>query len=259
VRDLVINGNSWLRAVTVVALGEVSAQYGEVKRLILDDPKIPLKPLNACQRALAPDVVVILLRGAFRSHEPDVRIAAQAAMRLIRGIDVLDSLRQNEETTTVLATIERMIYLKRIIFFQSLSVDQLSALANVCEERIFKKDEVLFRQHQPGGVVYVVISGMVEVGLQADDKGAFVRLASFGSSSVFGEMSLFDNGSRSADAIAREETLTLTLRREPFLALTRQYPDMSIQLMMALSQRLRVANSAIAELRSTVRERMPDV
>jgi HEAT repeat protein len=260
VRDLIIHGTTWLRAVTVVALGEMSAQYGEVKRLILEDPKIPLKPLNACQRSLDPQVVSVLLRGAFASHEADVRIAAQAALRLIRGINVLESKQQLQtEDTNVLATIERMIYLKRIVFFQSLSVEQLSALANICEERVFKKDEVLFRQHQPGGILFIVISGAVDVGLQRDEKAEFVRLATFGANTVFGEMSLFDNGTRSADAIAREETLTLTLRREPFLALTRQYPDMSVQLITALSQRLRVANSNIAELRSTVRERMPDI
>jgi len=61
-------------------------------------------------------------------------------------------------------------------------------------------------------------------------------------------MTLFDKGPRSAAAVAIQDTLTLRLRREPLIALARQYPDLSLELIHVLSQRLREANDRITQL-----------
>jgi CRP-like cAMP-binding protein len=61
-------------------------------------------------------------------------------------------------------------------------------------------------------------------------------------------MSLFDQGPRSAAAIAIQDTLMLRLRREPLLELVRCHPDLSLGLIDVLSQRLRTANDRIAQL-----------
>jgi CRP-like cAMP-binding protein len=78
-----------------------------------------------------------------------------------------------------------------------------------------------------------------------------VRLSNLDAHSYFGEMTLFDNSPRSATAIALQDTLTLRLRREPLIALSRQYPDLSLELINVLSQRLREANDQIAQLTRT--------
>jgi CRP-like cAMP-binding protein len=193
---------------------------------------------------------------ALSSKNPDVQRTARAAMRLIRGETVFDTLAQLEdkENRTVLSIIERMIYLKRVVFFQSLSVEQLKALATICDEKVLKKGEQVFKEGDEGGSLYIIVTGRVEVGLKNKDTGAFMMLAAYEANTAFGEMSLFDGQPRSADAIAREDTLTLTVRREPFLTLTRQYPDLSVYLITTLSDRLRHANEQIARLNNTMRE-----
>jgi CRP-like cAMP-binding protein len=60
-------------------------------------------------------------------------------------------------------------------------------------------------------------------------------------------MNLFDNSPRTASAIAIQDTLTLRLRREPLIALARQHPNLSLELINVLSARLREAQDAIAE------------
>lgn len=252
-RELASGSDSWLRAVAVMALGEIGADTPQVRRYILEDTRIPLKDLDLCQRAVPPELVAVLVRGAFASHDADVRRAAHAALRLIRGQDMLEALQDHGEND-MLATIERMIYLKRISYFASLSVSQLKAIATICDEKLFRKDTVIFHQNDPGGALYIVLSGTVEIGLQGKQSEGFIRLATYTAGSTFGEMSLFDNSPRSAQAIAHEDTLTLLLRREPFVALARQYPDLSLQVMTTLSQRLRHANTQIAELSSTLRQ-----
>jgi len=60
----------------------------------------------------------------------------------------------------------------------------------------------------------------------------------------------------SSAAIAIEKTLTLKLRREPVIALARQYPDLALELIGVLSDRLREAHERIAELTRTEPEKL---
>jgi hypothetical protein len=256
-QDLATHGDSWLQAFTVFALGELSANYAEVRNLLLSHHVSQKTPLNACQKALEPAFITLLLRGALSSPEPEIRVAAFAAVRMIQNQDIREAL-NSEIESTMLATIERMIYLKRVSLFQNFTIEQLRALANICDEQVFKRDTVLFRQSDPGGILFVVVGGRVEVGLRGED-GEFMRLATYGPASAFGEMSLFDHSLRSAEAVAVDDTLTLTIRREPFLALMRRYPDVSVELMSVLSHRLRDANSRLAEFRTAHSRQAPDV
>lgn len=258
-RELATGADTWLRAVSVMALGEVAADNNNIRRVILGDDTIPRAKtgqLSPCQKHINPDITAVTVRTALSSKNLDVRRTARAAMRLIRGETIFDTLAQLEdkESPTVLSIIERMIYLKRVAFFQSLSVEQLKALATICDEKVLKKSQQIFKEGDDGGALYIVVTGRVEVGLMNKEQDTFTMLAAYEANTAFGEMSLFDSQPRSADAKATEDTLTLTVSREPFLALTRQYPDLSVHLITTLSDRLRHANEQIARLNNTMRE-----
>ena len=131
-----------------------------------------------------------------------------------------------------------------------MTIHQLTVLANVCEEQIFNEDTRIFNQGDSGGTLYVVVNGRVGIE-QEKRKGSFARLATIEAHSYFGETNLFDNSPHTASAIALQDTLTLRLRREPLIALARQHPDLSLELINVLSQRLRDANDRVAELTRT--------
>jgi len=150
----------------------------------------------------------------------------------------------------MLSAIDKIIFLKEVPFFQGMTVDQLRILANVCEEEFFSADTRLFNEGDPGGALYVVVSGRVGIE-QEKRKGSFARLATLESHAYFGETDFFDNSNRTISAIAVRDTLTLRLNREPLIALTRQYPDLSLELINVLSTRLREANQRIGELTRT--------
>lgn len=177
----------------------------------------------------------------------EVRLAARAAKRMISGASVTDLVHEED---ILLSAIEKIIFLKEVPFFQGMTVDQLRVLANVCEEEYFEEDARIFNQGDSGGALYVVVSGRVALE-QEKRKGSFARLGTVEAHSYFGEMNLFDDSPRSSAAVAVQDTLTLRLRREPLIALARQYPDLSLELINVLSQRLREANSRIAELTRT--------
>ncbi|MEM7033601.1 MAG: cyclic nucleotide-binding domain-containing protein [Chloroflexota bacterium] len=193
-----------------------------------------------------PDIET-MLEDSLADPVEDVRLAARAASRmLIVSINHADSIQEG----ALLSTIEKIIFLKEVPFFQGMTVDQLRVLATVCEEELFDEDTRIFHEGDPGGALYVVVSGSVGIE-QEKRKGSFARLATIESHSYFGEMDLFDNSPRSASAITLQDTLILRIRREPLIALARQYPDLSLELINILSDRLRAANDRIADLTRT--------
>ncbi len=188
-----------------------------------------------------------MIEAAFADSHIDVRLAARAAKRIMAGSYIISVI---QEEGLLLSAIEKIIFLKEVPFFQGMTIDQLKVLANVCEEQLFEEDARIFNAGDPGGALYVVVSGRVGIE-QEKRKGSFARLATIEAHSYFGEMNLFDNSPRSDAAIALQDTLTLRLRREPLIALARQYPDLSLELINVLSQRLREANDRVADLTRT--------
>jgi hypothetical protein len=188
-----------------------------------------------------------LIDTAFADPFIDVRLAARAAKQMMAGVYITNLV---QEEGILLSTIEKIIFLKEVPFFAGMTVDQLKVLATVCEEELFEEDTRIFNEGDAGGALYVVVSGRVAIE-QEKRKGSFARLATIEAHSYFGEMNLFDNSPRSATAIALQDTLTLRLRREPLIVLARQYPDLSLELIKVLSQRLRDSNDRIADLTRT--------
>jgi CRP-like cAMP-binding protein len=151
----------------------------------------------------------------------------------------------------MLSAIEKMIFLKEVPFFAELNIEELKIMGGLCEEAFFESNAVIFREGEPGGALYVVVSGRVAIERESQShrEGAEpARLAVLGSHAFFGEMTLFDNSPRSADAVAVVDTLLLKLRREPVIMLARQNPEVSLSLLVGLSQRLHQTSQRIAEL-----------
>lgn len=158
----------------------------------------------------------------------------------------------------MLSNLEKVILLKEAPFFQGMTLEQLRILANVCEEGFFPAGSSLFCVGDPGGTLYVVVSG--RVGIEVEKRKGFIaRLATMEALSYFGETEFFDNHSRTNSAIAVQDTLVLYLRRDPLIALTRQYPELSLELINVLALRLREANERIAELTRSRPQQLQDL
>ncbi|MBN1888042.1 MAG: HEAT repeat domain-containing protein [Thermoflexales bacterium] len=278
----------WLRTITAFALGELGAALADAKadvELKLEKRRRPPADLfgalagdEAEDKAeakaeleaetkelrpkppFAPADIEAMLTASLLDPVEDVRLAAQMARQVMDAgsldarFQSIKDLKQNQREDNLLSPIEKIIFLKEIDFFQGMTVDQLRALANVCEEELVEKDARIFNEGDPGGVLYVVVNG--KVGIELEKRaGSFARLTDVGAHACFGEMSLFDNSPRSASAMAIQDTLVLKLRREPLIALARQNPELSLELINVLSRRLREANELIAErTRSRPRE-----
>ena len=71
-----------------------------------------------------------------------MRGAASALARMV-GKET-DKPSECELMTVILSVLERIIFLKQVTFFQSMTIDQLKALASICEEEFIPKNITIF-------------------------------------------------------------------------------------------------------------------
>ncbi len=148
----------------------------------------------------------------------------------------------------MLTTIEKVIFLKQVSFFQEMTINQLRTLASISEEVSYEEGHKILAEGEHGDALHVVVSGRVAIQRQVKEQGslAITRLNTLRSRDYFAEMSIFDNQAHDADAIALEPTTLLLVRQRPLVALIKHQPQLSLSLLKVLSQRLRRANSLIA-------------
>jgi uncharacterized membrane protein len=103
-----------------------------------------------------------------------------------------------------------------------------------------------------------------------DNTGSKIVLALCGPGEVFGELSLFDGGARTATATPIEDSDLLMLDREDLLSFLRKYPDAALDLLTMMGQRIRATDEILRRraarnineemaIRSTTIEKMADV
>jgi len=85
--------------------------------------------------------------------------------------------------------------------FAELNAEQLERLVSIGELRGYKRGESIFNQGEEGAHFFVICKGAVRVSRTVPGIGE-EAMAVLKEGSVFGEMSVFDDSPRSADAIA---------------------------------------------------------
>ena len=118
----------------------------------------------------------------------------------------------------------------------------------------FGRDEVVFRAGEYADTMYAIESG--SVGIYANRGSADEQqLATLGPGAYFGEMGLAECYPRSATAVALEDDTKLAeIDTEEFASFFQERPDAVLDIMRALSSRLRQTNMRYLEARQTVYE-----
>jgi sulfate permease, SulP family len=110
---------------------------------------------------------------------------------------------------------------------------------------------VIFRQGDSGTDLFFVTRGTAGAYIH-QPSGRNIRLATFASGTVFGELAILDAGPRSASIIADDDFASYALSRAQFATLSIEAPAIAIKLLAnlgrELSGRLRRANRMIDEL-----------
>jgi len=111
----------------------------------------------------------------------------------------------------------------------------------------FQRNEVIFHHDDPAGHVFLIASGTVKVSVP-EEGGQEVVIALHRGGDVFGEISLFDEGPRSATVTAMTETTMFALANRDFMDVLRGSPDAMRQLLALLARRIRLSTGHIEDL-----------
>ena len=136
--------------------------------------------------------------------------------------------------------------LSSLPLFAALPKADLADLATRFTPRNLRRGSRIFRQGDPGDALFVVDEGSVKISTIASD-GREVILAVIGPGELFGELSLFDRGLRSADATALEDARLLALSLETFRPYLMSHPAVAIELLSVLASRIRNTDQALQD------------
>src|SRR5438046_9382353 len=128
--------------------------------------------------------------------------------------------------------------LRQVPLFESLDTEAAHELCELLESLDCKAGAVLFRTGDEGDAMYLIEEGKVRICVRAKD-GHEVTLTELHRGDFFGEMALLDGNPRSADARVAENARLAVLSREHFLSFVRSNPNVALEMLTALANRLR--------------------
>ena len=136
-----------------------------------------------------------------------------------------------------MATDEKLAKLRRVPLFARLGKRELERLGMLTDEVDLPAGRVLMRQGDPGEELFVLMRGAARV--ERDGRVLTERLAD----EFVGEIALVDGGPRTATVTLTEDSELLVVGRRQFQQLLDEFPDVRLQVLEALAQRVRLAES----------------
>ena len=107
--------------------------------------------------------------------------------------------------------------IKGVELFDGLSEEELDKVIGLCQERRFQENEVVAEQNSAGNELFIIQGGFVEVAVAGRSGGARKVIVNLGTGQTIGEMSLVDQGPRSATVRAiNTPTIVQVITQEDF-------------------------------------------
>ncbi|TXJ06673.1 MAG: Crp/Fnr family transcriptional regulator [Aeromicrobium sp.] len=137
--------------------------------------------------------------------------------------------------------------LRQAPLFQGLDEEASTALENSMTTVSLRRGENLFDEGDEGDRLYVVISGKIKLGRTSAD-GRENLLAILGPGQMFGELSFFDPGPRSATATAVTDAQLRSLGHASLSPVLAEQPNVAYAMLNQLAGRLRRTNEVVGDM-----------
>jgi CRP/FNR family transcriptional regulator, cyclic AMP receptor protein len=123
--------------------------------------------------------------------------------------------------------------LREIPLFRGMSDRSIEIIADIVRETSFPAGAALVKEGEPGESFMIIREGTATV----DQGGRTLR--ELGAGDFLGEIALIDGGSRTATVTAAQPITALVIDRVGFSRLMNEFPVIRLDLVSALTQRLR--------------------
>lgn len=144
---------------------------------------------------------------------------------------------------------EEVDILRRIPLFSGIDPAKLKLLAFASERKDYDAGQNLFRQGEVGDAAYVIVNGVADIIVETS--AGEIRVAEFKDNAFIGEIAILCDVPRTATVRAQTNLEVLKVKKEHFLGLIRDFPELGIEVMRELASRL---SKTTAELSDTRRE-----
>jgi len=163
--------------------------------------------------------------------------------RILEGsvsLDLRDALRRTVSSSYRINQDEKIRRLEEVPMFADCTRKQLRAVAAISKVVELPAGTVLTRTGEPGDAFFVIVDGSATVEVSPRKRS---RLSP---GSFFGEMSLLDGEPRSATVRAETDVRLLAIPRYNFQSLLREVPDLTHNILVTLTRRVRHLERSLA-------------
>jgi CRP-like cAMP-binding protein len=137
-------------------------------------------------------------------------------------------------------------YLRHALLFKDAPTSALESAATFCEMQELNAGETLFQQDSPSDAMYILLSGQVHVVRRYADNYEVI-LATEGPYYVIGELSMLATLPRTGSVVAVSDCELLKLSRTALLAICEKMPQLAVQTLTHMGQRLYRLNLKVRE------------
>ena len=141
--------------------------------------------------------------------------------------------------------------LRQVPLFAGVAPAKLKLLAFASDRVSYRPGEILFRQGDPGDAAYVILEGRADI--LAEATGGQIKIAELEDNAIVGEIAILCDVSRTATVKAAAPLEALRIRKDDFLKLLADYPDMMFEILRSLAQRLTRTTSELTEARAQIK------
>jgi CRP-like cAMP-binding protein len=144
-----------------------------------------------------------------------------------------------EEDATLLAKVE---------LFQNVAPRRLKLLALASSRVLFSTGQNLCVEGEEGNEAFILIAGEADVKIKTPSGVATV--ARLQRNDIVGEMAILREMPRNATVTAVSDLTTLRIGKQDFLNLMKEFPEVTVEVMRSLAERLAKTTSDLANLRA---------
>ncbi len=136
--------------------------------------------------------------------------------------------------------------LSSIEFFRGFEGKAFETVVGSAKSQEFSRGGVLFTEQDPASELFVVVSGRIAIANRSiDGRESVIALMERGD--LFGEMPLFDDMARSAEARALEGSEVIAIPYAPLRAIYKSTPELLWNVVAMLAGRLRSTDEQLAD------------
>lgn len=138
--------------------------------------------------------------------------------------------------------------LQQVPLFSGVSPAKLKLLAFTSDRVSYRAEEILFLQGDTGDAAFVILHGTADI-LVDSPKGQ-IKVAQVGENSIVGEIAILCDVARTATVRAHTQVEALRISKENFFKLMADFPDMTLQVVRVLADRLHTTTTELIAARA---------